>query len=116
MARASKVEIDEESLVGKYLFDDIIDAETGEALVESNTLITEDVLANIKKNAPAEISILRIDDEMPDTSIRDTIAAAKITSEIDAIREIYKGLRPGDPPTPDIARSLFVNLFFNTKR
>ncbi|QPJ66739.1 MAG: DNA-directed RNA polymerase subunit beta [Candidatus Nitrohelix vancouverensis] len=116
MARASKVEIDEESLIGKYLFDDIIDAETGEALVESNTLITEDVLANIKKNAPAEISVLRIDDETPDTSIRDTIAAAKITSEIDAIREIYKRLRPGDPPTPDIARSLFVNLFFNTKR
>ena len=59
---------------------------------------------------------MHIDEESSDTVIRDTIAVAKTQSQEDAIKEIYKRLRPGDPPTPDIARSLFANLFFNPKR
>jgi len=116
MKQSSKVEIESESLLGKFIVDDIVDQETGEALIDFNTPITEDILATLRKQGVKEIRILRIDDENPDTSIRDTIVAAKVTSEIDAIRELYKRLRPGDPPTADIARSLFQNLFFNPKR
>ena len=116
MSKAVKVEIDPESLLTRYLFDEIIDPETGEIEVESNQEITEGVFEVIKKNKLSEIQILRIDEEASDTTIRDTLVAAKTQTQDDAIREVYKRLRPGDPPTPEIARSLFGNLFFNPKR
>ena len=116
MSRSSKIEIDEESLIGRYLYEEIIDPETGEIEVEANHEITESIFETIKKNKLGEIQILRIDEESPDTTIRDTLFAAKTETQDDAIREVYKRLRPGDPPTPDIARSLFSNLFFNPKR
>ena len=116
MSRSTKVEIDPESLIGRYLFDEIIDPETGEIEVDSNQEITEGVFEVIKKNKLSEIKILHIDEESSDTAIRDTLVAAKTQTQDDAIREVYKRLRPGDPPTPEIARSLFSNLFFNPKR
>ena len=116
MSRSSKVEIDKESLLGRYLYDEIVDPETGEIVVEANQEITEGVFEIIKKNKLGGIQILRIDEESSDTTIRDTLFLAKTETQDDAIREVYKRLRPGDPPTPDIARSLFSNLFFNPKR
>ena len=116
MSRSVKVEIDQESLIGRYLFDEIIDPETDEIEVDSNQEITEGVIEVIKKNKLSEIKILRVDEESSDTAIRDTLVAAKTQTQDDAIREVYKRLRPGDPPTPEIARSLFSNLFFNPKR
>ena len=116
MSKSVKVEFDPESLIGRYLLDEIIDPETGEVEVESNQEITEAVFEIIKKNKLSEIQILHIDEESPDTTVRDTVLASKTHSQDDAIREVYKRLRPGDPPTPEIARSLFSNLFFNPKR
>jgi DNA-directed RNA polymerase subunit beta len=116
MSRSSKIEIDEESLIGRFLYGEIVDTETGEIEVESNQEITEGIIEVVKKNKLAEIQILRIDEESSDTTIRDTLVAAKTQTQDDAIREVYKRLRPGDPPTPEIARSLFSNLFFNPKR
>ncbi len=116
MSRSVKVEIDPESLIGRYLYEEIIDPETGEIEVESNQEITEGVFGIIKKNKLNEIQILHIDEESSDTVVRDTMVAAKTQTQDDAIREVYKRLRPGDPPTPEIARSLFGNLFFNPKR
>jgi DNA-directed RNA polymerase subunit beta len=73
-------------------------------------------LGFIFKNGTKKITILRVDEELLDTAIRDTLEISKIDNQIDAIREVYKRLRPGDPPTPEIAKSLFWNLFFNPKR
>ena len=112
LSRSVKVEIDPESLIGRFLFDEIVDPETGEIEVDFNQEITEGVLEVVKKNKLGEIQILHIDEESSDTVIRDTVAVAKTQSQEDAIKEIYKRLRPGDPPTPEIARSLFANLFF----
>jgi DNA-directed RNA polymerase subunit beta len=116
MTKSVKIEIDEESLIGRYLFDEIIDPETGEIEIEYNSAITEGVFEIIKKNKLSEVLILRVDEEASDTTVRDTMVAAKTQTQDDAIREVYKRLRPGDPPTPEIARSLFSNLFFNPKR
>ena len=116
MSRAVKVEVDPEGLIGCYLFNEIVDRETGEIFAETNQVLTEEILEFVFKNGNNEIKILRIDDELLDTAIRDTVAAAKVDNQVDAIREIYKRLRPGDPPTPEIAKSLFWNLFFNPKR
>ncbi|MFQ5450577.1 MAG: DNA-directed RNA polymerase subunit beta, partial [Nitrospinaceae bacterium] len=116
MSRSPKVEIDPESLIGRFLFDDIIHPDTGEVVTESNQAISAGTLEVIKAHNLPEIRILHIDEDSSDTSIRDTLAAGKIDTQDDAIREIYKRLRPGDPPTPEIARSLFQNLFSNPKR
>ncbi len=110
------VEFDKECLVGKIMLDEIVDPETGEVLVSGNQEITEKTLELIAQSQLKEIRILHIDEESPDTSIRDTLMAAKISSQDEAIREIYKRLRPGDPPTAEIAKALFSNLFFNSKR
>ena len=116
MSKSVKVEIDSEGLIGCYLFDEIVDKGTGEVFAETNQVITEELLGFIFKNGTKNIKILRVDEELLDTVIRDTLAISKIDNQIDAIREIYKRLRPGDPPTPEIAKSLFWNLFFNPKR
>ncbi|SVA85567.1 uncharacterized protein METZ01_LOCUS138421, partial [marine metagenome] len=116
MSKSVKVEIDAEGLIGCYLFDEIVDEKTGEVFAETNQAITEELLGFILKSGIKKIKILRVDEELLDTAIRDTLAVAKIDNQVDAIREIYKRLRPGDPPTPEIAKSLFWNLFFNPKR
>jgi DNA-directed RNA polymerase subunit beta len=116
MARSPKVEIDPETLLGTILANDLIDKETGEVMLESNTEITAEILEKIAENKISEFGILHIDEESPDTTIRDTLILGKIKTQEDAIREIYKRLRPGDPPTAEIAKTLFANLFFNPKR
>jgi DNA-directed RNA polymerase subunit beta len=117
LAKATqKIEIDKESLIGCLLLEDLIDKKTGEVVSSSSQPITEDTLNLIEKHGISEIQILHVDEEYPDTSIRDTLLAAKVESQDEAIREIYKRLRPGDPPTTEIAKTLFWNLFFNTKR
>ena len=116
MSKSVKVEIDPEGLIGCYLFDEIVDKGTGEVFAETNQVITEELLGFIFKNKTKQITILRVDEELLDTAIRDTVAVSKVDNQVDAIREIYKRLRPGDPPTPEIAKSLFWNLFFNPKR
>jgi len=116
MARSPKVEIDPETLLGTILANDLIDKETGEVMLESNTEITAEVLEKIAEQKISEFGILHIDEESPDTTIRDTLILGKIKTQEDAIREIYKRLRPGDPPTAEIAKTLFANLFFNPKR
>ena len=116
MARSPKTEIDPETLLGCILANDLIDQETGEVTVGSNTGITEEILGKISENKISEFGILHIDEESPDTTIRDTLILGKIKTQEDAIREIYKRLRPGDPPTVEIAKTLFANLFFNPKR
>ena len=116
MSKSVKVEIDPEGLIGCYLFDEIVDKGTGEVFAETNQVITEELLGFIFKNRTKRITILRVDEELLDTAIRDTVAVSKVDNQVDAIREIYKRLRPGDPPTSEIAKSLFWNLFFNPKR
>ncbi len=116
MSRSPKAEIDPETLLGCILANDVINKETGEVVVESNTEITAEILEQMAQSKVSEFGILHIDEESPDTTIRDTVILGKIKTQGDAICEIYKRLRPGDPPTAEIAKTLFANLFFNPKR
>ena len=100
LAKSTKVEVDEEGLIGRFLFEEIVNKETGEIFADVNQPITVAVLEFLKDNKFTEIQILRIDEDYTDTALRDTLAAGKIYSQEDAIREIYKRLRPGYPPTP----------------
>ncbi|MGY8737727.1 MAG: DNA-directed RNA polymerase subunit beta, partial [bacterium] len=95
---------------------DIVDEETGEVIVECNEEITEAHLDDLKSRNILEFPLLFLDPITTGTALRDTLLADKTVSQDEAIIEIYRRLRPGDPPTLDTATNLFNNLFFNAER
>jgi DNA-directed RNA polymerase subunit beta len=105
-----------DDLVGRIASLDVVDPATGEIIVECNEEITATKLAEIKARGIAELKVLYIDNLHVTSSFRDTILVDKINSTDDALIEIYRRLRPGDPPTIKSALVLFGNLFFNAER
>jgi DNA-directed RNA polymerase subunit beta len=105
-----------EYVVGKIASTDIVDPATGEVLVECNTELTLSRLEEIKAKGIPSFKVLFIDNQYVTSSLRDTVLADKISGTDDALIEIYRRLRPGDPPTLKSALALFENLFFNPER
>lgn len=112
----TKYEIDIKDLADSFLAEDIVDSESGEIIAESNTVITEELLEQIVGLGIKEFSILFINRQTSDSSIRDIMAIDKIRTKEEALIEIYKKLRPGEPATEDTAATQFYNFFFNPKR
>lgn len=105
-----------EEIVGKIVAEDVVDMSTGEILVECNQELTEALIEDLKQRGLESIDVLFIDDLTIGSFIRDTLIADKLDTPEEAILEIYKRLRPGDPPTLETAFNLFNNLFFNPER
>ena len=116
LGKSKLVAINPEDLVDKVIAEDVVNKKTGEILLEVNSIIQESSLSVISDQKIKEFSILHIDEQSIDFSLRDTIALEKARTSEDALREIYKRLRPGEPPTIDIAKNLFNSLFFERKR
>ena len=95
---------------------DIVDESTGEVVIESNEELTEAHLEDLKERGIHEFPVLYLDPLTTGTALRDTLLADKTMTQEEAIIEIYRRLRPGDPPTIDTATNLFRNLFFNPER
>ena len=95
---------------------DIVDERTGEVVVECNEEITERHIEELKNRGIEEFPLLYLDPLITGTSLRDTLLADKTVTREEAIIDIYRRLRPGDPPTLDTATNLFHNLFFNPER
>jgi len=95
---------------------DIVDESTGEVILESNEEITQENLQELVDRGIHEFPLLYLDPLISGTALRDTLLADKTLSQEEAIIEIYRRLRPGDPPTVDTATNLFRNLFFNPER
>src|SRR3990172_4358449 len=110
------IPIELEDVVGKIAAADIYDSKTGEVIVECNGEITPEKIEEIKKRKITELKTLFIDPMITGTSIRDTLMLDKISTPEDALIEIYKRLRPGEPPTRETASALFDNMFFNPDR
>jgi DNA-directed RNA polymerase subunit beta len=100
----------------KVIARDIIDEDTGEVLFPVNTELQKPVLEQIKLKGISQFDVLFIDDVNVDSSFRDTLNADKTANQEEALIEIYKRMRPGDPPTLDNASQLFDNLFFVKER
>ena len=115
-AGISRISVDEEEIIGAVSAGDVIDDETGEVLLESNETITEEKLAILIEKGVAEFPILFIDGLNVGPYLRDTLLVDKVETEEESLLEIYRRLRPGDPPTIDTARVFFHNLFFNPER
>jgi DNA-directed RNA polymerase subunit beta len=105
-----------EELVGKIAAEDIIDENTGEVLLNCNEEITEEHIIRLHEAGLKQFKILFIDDFNVGPFLRDTLLQDKLTSSEEAILEIYRRLRPGDPPTLDTAKNLFESLFFRPDR
>jgi len=111
-----EIPITHEAVLGTISAFDIVDMNTGIILVENNEEITEENLQVILDNGITEIETVFIDGVHVGSFLRDTLMLDKLTSPEESIIEIYRRLRPGDPPTYDTAYSHFQNLFFNAER
>jgi len=114
-AGIKRFEITSADLCESYVSADIID-QNGEILVESNSQLTEDIIESLIENRVTNLEILFIDKHSSDTAIRDILTIDKVKTKEEALIEIYKKLRPGEPATEEQATLQFHNLFFNHKR
>ncbi len=115
-AKVKELEVNEEEIIGRVFAQDIVDKQTGEILASLNEVLTEDKLENLRKRKIASLPLLYIDTLNVGPYIRATLLADKIQSPEEAVIEIYRRLRPGDPSTLEVATHLFENLFFNPER
>src|SRR5678809_558824 len=95
---------------------DVIDESTGEVLLQCNEELTEPKLEDLKERGIDKVDILFIDNLNVGPYLRNTLLTDKLQGPEEAIMEIYRRLRPGDPPTIETAQNLFQNLFFNAER
>ncbi|MBM4140820.1 MAG: DNA-directed RNA polymerase subunit beta [Nitrospira sp.] len=110
------IPISKEEIVGRVTLRDIIDPTTGEVILEGNEIITEEALNKILSLEIGSLNLLFIDNVHFLPSLRDTLLTDKVTKQEEALVEVYKKLRPGEPPTLNAARELFNGLFFDPKR
>ena len=115
-SKISEIKLDDEYLVGKITSKDIINQDTGEVLVEANTEISNEVIELLRENSISEIHCLFINELDKGSYISDTLRVDPTSNRLEALVEIYRMMRPGEPPTKDSAETLFENLFFNQER
>ena len=111
-----RLDVPMEYLCGKVLAKDQIDAKTGELICPSNTEITPELLEKIGQGGIAQIETLYTNDLDCGSFISDTLKLDTTDSRLGALVEIYRMMRPGEPPTKEAAETLFHNLFFSEDR
>ncbi|RDD61626.1 DNA-directed RNA polymerase subunit beta [Ferruginivarius sediminum] len=105
-----------ETLVGRYVAADLIDENTGEVLAEAGDELSEGGLDRIEQAGVKHIPTLAIDHVSVGPYLRNTMMTDKNTSREDALIDIYRVMRPGEPPTLETAEDMFKNLFFEPER
>jgi DNA-directed RNA polymerase subunit beta len=115
-AKMTALKVEDDFLVGKVLAKDIINTETGEVLVPANTEIDSAIIEAIREANITELQTLYINDLDKGPYISTTLRADQTSNRLEALVEIYRMMRPGEPPTKDSAEQLFQNLFFNHER
>jgi len=111
-----EVRVETEELVGRFVAEDMINAETGEVLAEAGDELTEETVTALGEAGHKEIPTLHIDDIAIGPYMRNTLAADKNETREDALIDIYRVMRPGEPPTLETAEALFKSLFFDAER
>ncbi|MCC6278795.1 MAG: DNA-directed RNA polymerase subunit beta [Oligoflexia bacterium] len=110
--RMKKYEIPEEDLEGKVIAKPVVDSKSGEVVADVNTDLTKDVLKRARASGIKEISAIFFDGLTVGPYLRNTLLIDKVSTQEEAVIEIYKRLRPGEPPTADSAQAFFSGLFF----
>jgi len=115
-ANVDKIPIRAETLVGRRTASRIVDTESGEVLVQTNAEITSTVLSQVMSRRVAPFKLLVMSAGKIDQAIYETLARDHFKNPDEALVEIYRRLRPGDPPTVESARSLFRGMFMDPRR
>ena len=115
-AKVSEIEVDISDLEGAWAAADIVDTTTGEVLIEANSEITADKISKILESGVIEMSVFFPERDDVGTVISQTLRRDSIASPSEALIEIYRKLRPGDPPTLDTATALFQGMFFDPRK
>jgi len=105
-----------EELVGSYIALDLINEQTGEIFCEAGDELTASLLADLEKGGVTELPLLAIDHINIGPYMRNTLAVDKNTCREEALIDIYRVMRPGEPPTLETAEALFNGLFFDSER
>ncbi|SBW12875.1 RNA polymerase, beta subunit [uncultured Alphaproteobacteria bacterium] len=114
-SNASRVRIPSSELIGRYAAEDIVNEDTGEVLAEAGNELTQAVLDALDAAKLIEVPVLRID-SATGPYLRNTLAADKNSCREEALVDIYRVMRPGEPPTLETAETLFEGLFFDSER
>ena len=108
--------VPEDFILGKILADNLVDTETGEVFANANDEITEELIVLIRERGIKQIKTIFTNDIDHGAYISNSLALDPTTNDLEAKVEIYRMMRPGEPPTRDSAENLFQNLFFNSER
>jgi DNA-directed RNA polymerase subunit beta len=115
-SKVKKLTVPQEYFMGKVMAHDIIDQETGELIFNANEELSEENIHKIEDNGIKKFEILYTNEIDRGPYISQTLAIDSTTTELEAQVEIYRMMRPGEPPTKEAAQSLFNNLFFSEDR
>ena len=105
-----------EDVLGRVAAHDVVDPETNHVIVECNEAVTEEKLEQLRDSGVKRLELFFLDDADTGPYLRNTLLQDKMQSCDDALLEIYRRLRPGDPPTMETATTFFNNLFFSPER
>ncbi|GAB6843252.1 DNA-directed RNA polymerase subunit beta [Methylorubrum rhodinum] len=106
----------DEDLVGQYIAEDLVNMKTGEIWAEAGDEISEKMLKALEDVGVSELPVLDIDHVNVGPYIRNTLAVDKNSAREGALFDIYRVMRPGEPPTLDTAEAMFHSLFFDSER
>src|SRR5256885_8374766 len=115
-AKISEIEIDNTDLEGAFTAADVVDTSTGEVLLEANTELTADKLSKMIDAGITELHLFFPERDDVGNVISHTLRRDSVKTPQEALIEIYRKLRPGDPPTLDTATSLFHGMFFDARK
>ncbi|MCK0210083.1 DNA-directed RNA polymerase subunit beta [Starkeya koreensis] len=110
------LKISDDEMLGQYIAEDLVNPSTGEIYVEAGEEVTEKLLKQLVDLGYDEVPILDIDHVNVGAYIRNTLAIDKNVTREDALFDIYRVMRPGEPPTLDSAQAMFHSLFFDAER
>ncbi|REJ75717.1 MAG: DNA-directed RNA polymerase subunit beta [Acidobacteria bacterium] len=115
-AKVDSVEIDPAEFAGAYAVDDVVNMETGEVVIESNTEITSAKLMEILEQGEIDFTVCFPERDPIGPILSQTLIKDTINKPVDALLEIYRKMRPGDPPTVPTAYKLVEGMFFDKRR
>ncbi len=111
-----ELRVQDEDLFGRYLADEIVNPETGEIFAEAGEEVTQKLLQTLLDAGYDELATLDIDHVNIGAFIRNTLAVDKCSNRDQSLIDIYRVMRPGEPPTPETGEALFRSLFFDAER
>jgi DNA-directed RNA polymerase subunit beta len=115
-AGVKSLEVPEDYLIGKILAHNVVDTETGELIANANEEISLELFNKLRALEVREIKTLYVNDLDRGPYISSTLRIDPTTTDLEAMVEIYRMMRPGEPPTKEAAQNLFKNLFFTSER